>query len=184
MISERGVAGLRITDVTERADVALGSFYNHFESKEALVDEVVRQSLAEIVDAILQTTPADGDPAPIIAASIRRFVALAHDQPDFARLVVNLDHADVVFIAAVEPAARDAISQGLRSGRFSVPDLDTAVVTLSGGAMALIRAIVEGRYADAAGARHYAAQTLISLGVAPDEARALADAPLDGEGRA
>ncbi|MGE4426659.1 MAG: TetR/AcrR family transcriptional regulator [Solirubrobacteraceae bacterium] len=179
VISERGVAGLRITDVTERADVALGSFYNHFESKEALVDEVVRESLAEIVDAILDRTPPGSDPAPIIATSTQRFVALAHEQPDFARLVVNLDHADIVFMAAVEPAAREAISQGLATGRFSVVDLDTAVVTLSAGAVALIRAIVEGRYRDPDGPRHYAVQTLITLGLDPEEARTLAGAPIE-----
>jgi AcrR family transcriptional regulator len=179
VIGERGVAGLRITDVTERADVALGSFYNHFSSKEELVDEVVRLSLAAIVDSVLETTPPDGDPAEIIAASIRRFVNLAREDPEFARVVVHLDHADVVFIAAVEPAARDAISHGLASGRFTVPDLDTAVITLSAGAMALIRAILEGRHTDPDGPAHYATQSLVTLGVPLEEARALAFAPAD-----
>ncbi|MCK9248003.1 MAG: TetR/AcrR family transcriptional regulator [Solirubrobacteraceae bacterium] len=178
VIGERGVAGLRITDVTERADVALGSFYNHFESKEALVDEIVRDSLGEILSSILERTPLDGDPAPIVAASTRRFVGLALEQPDFARLVVSLDHADSVFMDAIEPAARDAIGQGVESGRFSVVDLDTAVITLAAGAVALIRAIVEGRHDVTDAPRLYTEQVLLTLGVDADEAAALAAAPM------
>ena len=33
--AERGMEGVAINEITEAADVGFGSFYNHFESKEA-----------------------------------------------------------------------------------------------------------------------------------------------------
>src|SRR5262245_42665756 len=36
LIAERGVDGVAINEITEAADVGFGSFYNHFESKDAI----------------------------------------------------------------------------------------------------------------------------------------------------
>src|SRR5882757_8823572 len=89
LIVEKGVSGLRINEITERADVALGSFYNHFESKEEIVDAVVTDSLRELAEAL--ATGAVEDPAELVSVAIRRFVGLAYDDPAFARLVVHLN---------------------------------------------------------------------------------------------
>jgi DNA-binding transcriptional regulator YbjK len=40
IIAQRGLEGLIVQDVTETADVGYGSFYNHFSSKEAIVEAV------------------------------------------------------------------------------------------------------------------------------------------------
>ena len=88
LIAEKGVAALRIQEITERADVALGSFYNHFDSKEEVVEAVVADSLQNIAET-LAADPVE-DPAELVAAAIRRFVGLAYSDPDFARLVVHL----------------------------------------------------------------------------------------------
>ena len=47
------VAGLRIQDITEEADVALGSFYNYFQSKEELLEAVITESLSDLTSAII-----------------------------------------------------------------------------------------------------------------------------------
>ncbi|MGB1581288.1 MAG: TetR/AcrR family transcriptional regulator, partial [Nevskiales bacterium] len=36
LMAERGKDGVAINEITEAADVGFGSFYNHFESKEAI----------------------------------------------------------------------------------------------------------------------------------------------------
>lgn len=45
LFSERGIHGTRIADITERADVGKGVFYNYFETKDVLVAELVRDGL-------------------------------------------------------------------------------------------------------------------------------------------
>src|SRR5262245_10559974 len=40
IIAQRGLEGLIVQDITEAADVGYGSFYNHFGSKDAIVEAV------------------------------------------------------------------------------------------------------------------------------------------------
>ena len=175
MIAEKGVAALRIQEITERADVALGSFYNHFDSKEAVVEAVVADSLQNIAET-LAADPVE-DPAELVSAAIRRFVGLAYSDPDFARLVVHLHHADDLFAVAVQPAARTAVVRGVRVKRFTVPDLEVSVTAIVGGALALMRAIVDGRLGKNAD-RAYAESSLRTLGVPAEEAAAIVRLPL------
>jgi AcrR family transcriptional regulator len=179
LITEKGVAGLRIGEITDRADVALGSFYNHFESKEELVDAVVGESLEALAESVAgaDVDLADVDPAEVVAAAIRRFVRLADDDPDFAQLCVHLNHADTVFAAAVQPYARFALQRAIDAGRLDTPDVDVSLTTIMGGSLALMRAVVDGEV-PAGAADAYAELVLRSLGLPPDEARAVASRPL------
>lgn len=174
LIAAKGVAGLRIQEITERADVALGSFYNHFESKEAVVEAVVADSLQGIAET-LAADPVE-DAAELVSAAIQRFVGLAYSDPDFARLVVHLNHADALFAAAVHPAARSAVLRGIAQGRFDVPDLEVSVTAILGGSLALMRAIVDGHLGpgvEIAWAEH----SLRALGLTPAQAAEIARRP-------
>ena len=174
-IAEKGVSGLRINEITEAADVALGSFYNHFESKEAIVEAIVADSLQELAETL--ATGALEDPAELVSAAIRQFVGLAYDDPDFARLVVHLDHADALFARAVHPAARRAVDLGIASGRFAVNDIEVAVTVILGGSLHLMRGIVDGRSREGA-QDAWAELALRLLGLTPEAAAEVARRPL------
>jgi AcrR family transcriptional regulator len=45
LIKERGLHGTRVEDITEHADVAKGAFYNSFDSKDALVAELLADAV-------------------------------------------------------------------------------------------------------------------------------------------
>ena len=49
LFSERGVHATRLEDVTERADLGKGAFYNYFDSKDALVAAIVGEG-ADLLD--------------------------------------------------------------------------------------------------------------------------------------
>ncbi|WP_138974247.1 TetR/AcrR family transcriptional regulator [Patulibacter medicamentivorans] len=178
LITEKGVSGLRISEITEAADVALGSFYNHFKSKEELVEAIVSESIEALAEALVGEAPEDSDPAILVAVANRRFVRLAYDDPAFAQLLVNLSHADVLFATATYPFARIALERGIASGRFEIPDIEVTLATVVGGALALMRSIVEGHQGpDAEIAASEA--VLRSMGVPGDEARAISNQPLE-----
>ena len=174
-IADKGINGLRINDITESADVALGSFYNHFESKEAIVEAVVAESLQELAEAL--ATGALEDPAELVAAAIRQFVGLAYEDPEFARLVVHLDHADALFVRAVHPAARQAVDLGLASGRFVLDDVEVAVTAIVSASLGLMRVIVDDEAGDHAEVA-LAELSLRLLGVTPAEAAEVARRPI------
>ena len=178
LITEKGVAGLRIGEITDHADVALGSFYNYFSSKEELVEAVVSEILASLAETIVMSAPDDEDPAVPAADAIRRFVRLAYDDPEFARLIVNLSHADTLFVTAVHPFAQVALERGRDSGRFLIRDREVALTTLVGGALGLIRSILDGHHGEDAELA-YADIVLRALGLPEDEALEISHRPLD-----
>lgn len=175
LIAEKGVAGLRIQEITERADVALGSFYNHFDSKEAVVEAVIAESLQGLTET-LAADPVE-DAAELVSIAVRRFVGMAYSDPEFASVVVHLNHADALFGVAVHPAARTAVQRGINEGRFDVPDLEVAVTGILGGSLAVMRAIIDGRLGKNAEIAH-AEAALRSLGVTPADAADVVRRPL------
>src|ERR1700704_2498041 len=46
----KGIDGTTVNDITEQADVAYGSFYNHFKSIEEIVGTLVAASLQRVAD--------------------------------------------------------------------------------------------------------------------------------------
>ncbi|BDB44024.1 TetR family transcriptional regulator [Mycobacterium kiyosense] len=175
LIAAKGVASLRIQDITEEADVALGSFYNYFESKEELLEAVITESLSDLTSAIITNVDDDTDPAAVVALANLRVIRLAYDEPDFARLIVNIGHSEALFGDAVQPYARIAVERGIESGRFVVADIEVLLTAVIGGAFALIREILKGRHganAHQAFARH----VLASLGLPPHEAESIVSA--------
>jgi AcrR family transcriptional regulator len=169
LIAEKGVAGLRIQEITAEADVALGSFYNYFPTKEDLVEAVVAESLTAL-GATTVVADAMQDPAVTAAAAIRRVVRLAFDDPGFARLLVNLNQADSLFAHAFHPFARQVVEHGVREGRFDTPDLEASVNIVVGGSLSLIRAILDGELEEGIEVAH-AEVSLRALGIPGDEAR-------------
>jgi AcrR family transcriptional regulator len=172
LIAAKGVSGLRIQEVTEEADVALGSFYNYFQSKEALLEAVITESLSDLTSAIITNVDDDTDPAEVVALANVRVIRLAYDEPDFARLIVNIGHSEALFGDAVHPYARIAVERGIESGRFVVADIEVLLTAVIGGAFALIREILDGRHG-AHAHRAFARHVLASLGLPPKEAETI-----------
>jgi len=48
IIARKGLAGLTVQDVTEEADMAVGSFYTYFPNKDALIEAAVWEDLEEL----------------------------------------------------------------------------------------------------------------------------------------
>ncbi|WP_354698935.1 hypothetical protein DSM112329_04634 [Paraconexibacter sp. AEG42_29] len=178
LIADKGVAGLRIGDVTEAADVGRGSFYNYFESKEQLVEAVLRDSIQALASVAVTAVTAQADPAVVASIADRSFIRLASEDAEFARLLVNLHHGDDLFIEATLPYAQAALEPGITSGRFAVADFDVLLLMLAGSAFALIRAILNGT-APADADQAHAEAVLRMLGVPADEARVISRMPLD-----
>jgi AcrR family transcriptional regulator len=144
LIADRGVAGLRIADITEEAGVALGSFQNHFAGKDALVEAIVSESLAALANEIVGAEPRPGEAAEVAIEALRRFVRLAYDDPQFARMLVNLSRGEELFLATISPFARTALERAVEEGAFEIEDLEVAATAVVAGGLAVIRRILDG----------------------------------------
>jgi AcrR family transcriptional regulator len=129
---ERGFSDSSIVGITQRAGVALGTFYTYFDSKEALFQALVRDMSAQVRDnvgpALAEATDGlDGE-----RRALEAFLKFAHDHRDIYRIIDESEFVEpaayrehyettAVRIAARLKAARE---KGEIGGSFSDKDLD------------------------------------------------------------
>ena len=176
LIAEGGVEGLRLREITARADVGFGSFYSHFATKEELVEAVVADSVGSLTEAIIEYATEVDDPAEQAAIAHRHFVRLAYEDPQLAWLIVHLDRADVLLEQASIPHLRPVLERGMASGRFTGGDIDLLISFVVGATIAVMRSILNGGLGADADAE--SARTLLRMfGVADAEAAEIAGRP-------
>src|SRR5919108_3483566 len=122
LFARQGVDVTRINEITEEADVGFGSFYNHFASKDEIVEAVLAETVEAQGAAVDALTRELDDPAEVVAVAHRYFVELARSDPDWAWLLVRLDISHQVTFRALGPFALRDLRRGLEAGRFDVPD--------------------------------------------------------------
>ncbi len=149
IIAERGLDGLRVNDVTERADVAFGTFYNQFKTKDDIVEAVVAETIVGLANSIADS-PAFADPAQAHVASTLAIVRIAYEDPGLARLLVNLSQAEARFERIIRPQAGALLQRGVAEGVFAIDDLETTLTMSMAAAFEVIHGILDGRLGDRA----------------------------------
>jgi len=149
IIAEGGVEALRVSDVTQRADVAFGTFYNQFKTKDDIVEAVVAETIVGLAQSV-EESPEFGDPAEALVASTRAVVRIAYDDPPLARLLVKLEQAESRFERIIRPQAGALLERGLAEERFVIDDLETTLTMSIAAAFEVIRGILDGRLGDRA----------------------------------
>jgi AcrR family transcriptional regulator len=118
VFAERGYHGAAIADIIDRAGVARGTFYNHFESKRAVLQAVLEDVMEHVTRAV---EPIDvGRPiAPQVRAMIRAIVAAA-TEPGVVRLLfteaVGIDAEGDAAIRGFYDAAAARLERALETG--------------------------------------------------------------------
>lgn len=180
LFAARSVDAVSIDEIVAAADVAKGSFYNHFPDKEALA-----QALGEEVRHGVELLAAEvgagfDDPAERVARALCGFVRQACAEPERARAMQRLFPAAAVPDAPMNRGVRADVAAGLQAGRFAGLSREAAVLA----AVGLVQvAVARASAPDAAPAaqlgRELAFALLRGLGVAPAEAEAIASRASD-----
>jgi AcrR family transcriptional regulator len=177
LFARQGVDNTRINEITDEADVGFGSFYNHFESKEAIVDAVLAETVAAQGEAIEAVTEHLEDPAEVIAAAHRHFVRRARSDADWGWLLVRMDVTHDLVLNALGPFARRDLRRGIKAGRLEVSNERVALVATGGALLAVMRAVLDGRAPKDADV-HHAEGIMRLLGLSPEDATEVARRPL------
>jgi TetR/AcrR family transcriptional regulator, transcriptional repressor for nem operon len=83
LFRERGVAGVSVAEVMDKAGLTHGGFYKHFESKEALLTEAIADAFAESMCAWEETMARQDDKQLTAQALINLYLSDNHKK-DFA----------------------------------------------------------------------------------------------------
>ncbi|MEB3063788.1 MULTISPECIES: TetR family transcriptional regulator KstR2 [Mycolicibacter] len=136
MIAERGLHATTVRDIADAAGILSGSLYHHFASKEAMVDEVLRDFLDWLFDRYQQIIDSHANPLDrLTGLFLASFDAIEHRH---AQVVIYQDEAkrlsDQERFSYVDERNRqqrkmwlDVLQQGVAEGYFR-PDLDVDLV--------------------------------------------------------
>lgn len=84
---QNGYANTRLVDIAERAGMQAGSLYYHFDSREAIVDEILRLGLQTAWDHVRQAVDsldANADAVDRLAAAVRAHTMVVLEISDYA----------------------------------------------------------------------------------------------------
>jgi AcrR family transcriptional regulator len=166
-----GRTSVSIQEITDAADVGFGSFYNHFESKDALFQAAVDSTLQAYAVLRDELVADYDDPAEIFAVSFRMTGRLQRQLPEMVRVLLHEGMRILTHDEGLAPRARRDIAAAQEAGRFDVPDPELALMAAGGALLGLLQLLEENPDLDA-GERSDAmtVQVLRMFGLSPAEA--------------
>src|SRR5215475_7192791 len=171
-----------VLEITQAADVGMGSFYNHFDSKEQLFEAAV----ADVLDAhgalLDRLTASIDDPAETFATSFRLTGRLFRRRPQESEILLSNGPALLSSQRGLVPRALRDIKAGVAAGRFDVEDPDLALAMAGGALLGLGKLLRDEPDRDDAQAADTVTENVLRLfGLSADEAREVCRRPLPGE---
>lgn len=139
VLADRGDA-LTASDVAAEADVANGTFYNHFLDREDFIATLARESLKAITSDSAEDT-GGADPAWRFAVATTRVLQAAVQQPLWGRAVLRLSECPTPPHATVQRHLREDLASGLSAGRFTHGDDPVTVDLVTGTLISALRRI-------------------------------------------
>ncbi len=174
-----GKVNVPVLEITQAADVGMGSFYNHFESKEQLFEAAVAEVLdthGALLDAL---TPSIDDPAETFARSYRLTGRMFRRRPQESQILLANGMQLLASEKGLAPRALRDIQEATRAGRFTVDDPELALAMAGGALLGLGNLLRNQPDRDDAAATDAVTEDILRLfGLPADEARDICSRPL------
>lgn len=140
LMAERGMDGVAINEITEAADVGFGSFYNHFESKEAIYNELTHSVFEEFAQSLDGLAKDVDDPAWAVAFSVRLTLQRARREPVWGQFLVREGYSTRALSRGLGQFLLRDIMRGIAAKRFKVPDLLMSFIAVGSTVLGAIAA--------------------------------------------
>lgn len=177
LFAAQSVDAVSVDDIVAAADVAKGSFYNHFADKEALARVIAGAVRGETEAEIDEANAGVADPALRMARAQAVVVRYAGRNPERARAMGRLYAGATLPNAPLNRGVRADIEAGLAAGRFTGLTVEAGVLMAMG-----IAGVAASRALDPDNptplpllSRQLTFGLLRGLGLADADARELAD---------
>lgn len=177
LMREQGVEATSVQQITEAADVGLGTFYLHFESKVEVLAAVIADMVQDHRARVEARTVGMSDAAEIVATAVRYTLHHVVQDPLWSWFLLRSGLPAQRLREAFGEHAVGHVLAGLRDGRFVTGDVNALASFLTGAISGVVSERVSGLLgpeADQAAAELF----LVTLGVAREEAVGLARRPL------
>jgi AcrR family transcriptional regulator len=175
----QGKLSVPILEITQAADVGMGSFYNHFDTKEQLFEAAVTDALDNLGALLDEFTGSISDPAEAFATNYRLSGRLFRHRPQEAAMLLAHSGSLIMSDRGLSPRALRDITAAIERRRFTISDPEVGLAIAGGmfvGLAVLLRERPE-RDADAT-VDEVAERLLRTLGMTPKQARVICEKPL------
>lgn len=144
-----GRSAVSIQEITDAAGVGFGSFYNHFETKDALFEAAVADTLETYAQLLDIAVSGYDDPAEVFAVSFRMTGRLQRQVPEMVRVLLNEGMSLLLRDEGLAPRALRDISRAVDEGRFDVESTQLALMAAGGALLGLLQLLDAEPEADA-----------------------------------
>jgi AcrR family transcriptional regulator len=177
LLAHRDVEGLSVDEIVAAADVAKGSFYNHFADKDVFAREIGAVVRRQAEDAVERANAAIEDPALRLARALSVFVRFAIEHRDSAQVLWRLNSGATMADAPVNRGLREEVRRISKTVPKIDLDLETGVLLVMGTIVISMRHALEERAVTppATVAAHMSAGMLRALGLSPKRAQLAAN---------
>jgi AcrR family transcriptional regulator len=179
LMVERGTTDVSIQQITDRADVGFGSFYNHFTTKTELFEAAVAEVLEEHGARLDEASAGLEDPAEVFAVGVRTTARLVDTHSVAAQVMVQAGLSYLTAEQGLAPRATRDLRLGLETGRFTVSSPHLGLVITAGCLLAYLQVrLHRPGYLTEDTPEELAERILVMLGVDAATARDVAHRPL------
>ena len=168
---------ISIQDITSKANVGLGTFYNYFDTKQAVFEAVLDDMRSAFQARLTEVRKPLKDPATIISVTLQYCFREAQDNDDWRAFVAYSGLQGEYFLLQDESQCLADIRIGAQGGRFKVEDVNFCSSLIMGMFRHVTREIAQGRLTRSA-MSETTRYILKMLGIPDLVAKALTQSPL------
>jgi AcrR family transcriptional regulator len=143
LMAEKGMEGVAINEITEAADVGFGSFYNHFESKDAIYQALVKSVFDDFADALDRLVSTVSDPAEVVSVAVRHTLLHAQREPLWGQFLIREGFSARALQGGLGVRLFRDVQNGIAAKRFIVADPLMSFMSVSGTVLISIAAEVQ-----------------------------------------
>ncbi len=177
LVKERGHEKISIQDITDRADVGLGTFYNYFETKQMVFEAVLDEMRERFNERLSNLRDALTDPATMLAATLQFCFIEALDNEEWHEFVASSGLQGSYLLLQDHEQCLADIQLGTKRGRFKVDNPEFVAGLIQGMARHVTQEIIAGRLPREA-IKDTSKYILRMLGLPELAAKALTQTPL------
>lgn len=145
---EKGPDATTVQEIADRADVALGTFYSYFVSKDEIVIAVTEDAMKRMGQRIRTITDTFEDPGQVFAYGIRCLMEAGKSDKTWRFLLARPDVMTDVMMRVFGRYAKVDIAKAVSAKRYDVDNIDLAWRQAVWAVVAVCVALATSQYED------------------------------------
>jgi AcrR family transcriptional regulator len=171
LLARRPIDAIPVNDIVSAAGVAKGSFFNHFEDKDAFAAAIAAEIRLEVEDRVTAANARVSDAAVRMARANCVFVQFALAEPTRARIMVRGHEWATAADHPLNRGLHADIADGVASGRFGERAVLSGALYIIGLCLMMMASVVHDRLSPEPARRLASEMLLLALtGLGVDEA--------------